>query len=282
MPCRRAGPPLTCLKRPRQTASALVLNIGKRGVIAIHTSNSPNPPPGPEAVDESALVRLITHNVSGVRAIVLTGSLARGVADPFSDVDLVVLWEALDRCVQVGRFSHRLVEAVYLPIAPLRHDPHPRPSRATMAGARILYDPDGLAAGWLAKLSPALASPPPAFSAQQAYSRFEIEQLLATITGLADEDPDLAVLLRGYFVAEVMGYCWRRARSWPPTLRRQLPALATVHPRAHTLLRAALRATTPSEIVRRCRAVFDEIVAPADPDLPDFAAAPLWPLDRVD
>lgn len=227
------------------------------------------------------MVEIITRGAPGVRAIVLTGSLARGSADPFSDVDLVVLWDAAERAIQVGRHADRLVEAVYLPLADCQRRPLPRPTRATMASARILFDPDGVAADWLATVAQALALPP-AFATQQAYSRFDIEQLLATMAGLAAEDPDTVVLLRGYFVAEVMGFCFRRARSWAPTLRRQLSHLAAIHPPAHTLLTAALRATTASEIVRCCRLVVAEVVAPIAPGLPDFASAPRWPLDSVD
>jgi len=95
-------------------------------------------------VDGDALVSVVRRAGPDVKAVILVGSWAREEAEAASDVDMVALWTRPHRAVQVGTFAERLVEILYLPVPP----PTERPRRATLRGARILYDPDGLAATW--------------------------------------------------------------------------------------------------------------------------------------
>lgn len=59
-------------------------------------------------IDESALVAAVRVGTPDARAVILTGSWARGVADASSDVDRVVVWAARHRAIQVGSLDGRL------------------------------------------------------------------------------------------------------------------------------------------------------------------------------
>ncbi len=228
-------------------------------------------------LDESSLVAAVRASAPDVRAVVLAGSWARGVADASSDVDLVVVWSAPHRALQVGSLDGRLVEALYLPADRLAEVPG---HRATLAGARPLYDPDGIARAWLHAVNQRLADPP-AWTTELAYSRFELTQALRTMEWIATSDPDTLVLLRGHWVTELMTYWFRRHRIWAPTLRRQLGVLAAEDPEAHALLTGCLQAREPQNIVNRCREAWTAIVGGDGTALEPFASSPPSPLEEL-
>lgn len=107
------------------------------------------------SLDETALVEAVRSGVPDVRAVLVAGSWARGEADPSSDIDVVAVWNASERALRVGVFQGRLTEVLYLPAAALDRRPI---QRATLRGARILWDPDHVAAERLARVASVLAS----------------------------------------------------------------------------------------------------------------------------
>lgn len=226
------------------------------------------------SLDEVALVEAIRAAAPGVSAVILAGSWARGAADASSDVDLVVVWSAPHRALQVGSWDGRLVEAIYLPAHSLADEPV---HRATLSGARPLYDPDGIARGWLEAVRRRLAHPP-AWAAELGYSRFELAQALKTMEWTALRDPDTLVLLRGHFVTALMAYRFRQRRLWAPTLRRQLPRIASEEPDLYPLLTACLRAQQPQDIVDRCREAWTALAGDGGTALAPFTSSPPWPL----
>lgn len=231
-------------------------------------------------MDALALATLITSGADPVRAVVLTGSWARGEAGEESDVDIAVVWARNHRAIRVGRWSdpdsesERLVEAVYLPVGALDTL---SVRRATMARARVLYDPDGTAAAWLSRLDAIFAGPAPEAAAETAYGRFDMAQLVRSIEAEVSRDPAVARLLAAHFATRLMEHVFRRHGAWAPSLRRQLAALTRLDPDAAARVSSCLTAPTPEEQAAACRLAWE---AHGDPSLlPPFAAAPLHVLD---
>lgn len=166
------------------------------------------------------------------------------------------------------------MEALYLPADHLAEVPV---QRATLAGARPLYDPQGIARDWLDTVDQRLAHPP-AWTTELAYSRFDLTQTLRTMKALAMSSPDTLVLLRGHLVTELMAYWFRQHRVWAPSLRRQLDALASTDPDVYFRLAACLQAREPQDIVDRCQAAWVAIAGPDGTPLGPFASAPRQPL----
>lgn len=232
------------------------------------------PSPTAAVLDEAGLVAALLAGGAGIRAVVLTGSWARKQADASSDIDVVALWDGLGRALQVGCFGGHLVEVVYLPADQVSRWPV---ARATMAGARPLHDPDGIARQWLDSLAERLAHPP-SWTTELAYGRFELTQMLRTMAWEAARDPATLVLLRGQFVTALIAYRLRQRGVWAPTLRRQLRAVADHDPDAHPWLAACLKAHNPADIVARCQAAWAALAGPGLP-LDALDHAPRWPLD---
>ncbi len=231
-------------------------------------------PKAPPRLGEASLAAARLAASAGIRAAVLTGSWARQQADASSDVDVVVLGDGPGRALQVGWFDGHLVEVLYLAASQLSRWPV---TRATMAGARPLYDPDGLAGEWLASIAERLAHPP-TWATELAYGRFELTQTLRILEWVASRGPDTLVLLRGQFVADLTAYRLRQRGVWAPTLRRQLRAVADHDPDAHAWIAACLRAHEPADIVARCQAAWAALAGPG-PGLEPLGQAPRWPLD---
>jgi hypothetical protein len=231
-------------------------------------------------MDAKALACLIRSGPDPIRAVVLTGSWARGEADEDSDVDLAVVWARDHRAIRVGHWvdpdggHDRLVEAIYLPADGLDHL---RARRATMAGARVLYDADGTAAAWLDRQSAVFAGPVPEAPADTAYGRFDMAQLLRNMEAEVTRDPAVSRLLAAHFATRLMEHVFRRHGAWAPTLRRQLPRLHCLDPAAAALVSACLTAPTPQSQAAACRRAW-EALADAQA-LPSFATAPIHPLD---
>lgn len=225
------------------------------------------------SLDETALVEAVRSGVPDVRAVLVAGSWARGEADPSSDIDVVAVWNASERALRVGVFQGRLTEVLYLPAAALDRRPI---QRATLRGARILWDPDHVAAERLARVASVLAKPPPPDPTQAAYGRWDLAQSLRTMAWLAGHDPASLLLMRGRFVEELLAHVFRLESVWPPTVRRQLPVLADRRPDAYRLICACLEAVEPDAIVQRAEEAFAALVA-GDPPR-ELGSAPLLPL----
>jgi predicted nucleotidyltransferase len=201
-------------------------------------------------VDIDALVDIVRRTEPDAKAVILVGSWARGEANASSDVDLVVLWARPYRALQVGAFADRLVEILYLPIPP----PTEPPRRATVRGARILYDPDSLAAAWLSRLRSAWEKGPASSSALAAYRRWEAVQGLRTLEWLASRGADAEAALVGRrLVEDLLLEVFERHGRWPPSLHRQLTELEGIDPASAAMLRRCLTATRASDIHEACR-----------------------------
>ena len=207
-----------------------------------------------------------------VVSVVLAGSFARGNADEGSDIDVLVLTDADQSYVQCGVWQDRYIEVDYLPV---RAAGRGAVRRATLAGAKILYDPDGVARAWLDEIGTQWLEPYPISPAERAYGRWDLAQSLRTLRTLEEQKQGLALLyLRNLFVQELVEYALKNAGVWVPSPRRQLQALATADPDALHLVAEALAAKEPVALVAACEAAYRKLVGM---DMPSWAVAPILP-----
>jgi predicted nucleotidyltransferase len=229
---------------------------------------------GERAVDIDGLVDIVCRTEPQAKAVILVGSWARGEANAGSDVDLVVLWAKPYRALQVGAFADRLVELVYIPIPP----PSEQPRRATLFGARILYDPDGLAEAWLSRFRSVWEEGPMSSPALAAYRRWDAEQGLRTLEWLASRGADAeAALVSRHLVEDLLLELFERHGRWPPSLHRQLTELEGIDAASAAMLRRCLTATQAGDIHQACRLAVQSLWGSLT--LPAVQEAPILPLD---
>ncbi len=228
-----------------------------------------------QTVDEPQLLAAVLA-VPGdleVAAVLLCGSFARGRADAVSDVDVVALVRGDRAYIRLGACQGRAVEALYTPIAYTLEAPV---RRATLDGARVLYDPDGVAAAWLARLRRVFARPFRDDGAHGAYARWDLGQGLSAMEAAAAQgDGAAALYLRGAWLADLVEYVLAARGCWAPTRRRQMAALRECDERAFWIVEACLAAAPGDAAMSACRHAFEELVGAVS--LPPLAVAPCWP-----
>ncbi len=227
----------------------------------------------------TSLVDLIRTRAGdwGVAGILLCGSFARREVDVASDIDLIVAVEATTRSVQVGTWMGRDIEILYMSLESLAAH---RPTRGTLRGAAVLYDPQDRLAPLVRQWEAHFAEPRQTPPAEREYGRWEIAHTLTVMERLAGGVLRAILLyVRNEWVSDVVGYLFDSAGDWPPTRRRQLPRLETWYPGIVADLEGLLAAHEPNDTVQRARAVTERW-------LPEAAIQPLeeaviysWPVD---
>ncbi len=178
----------------------------------------------------TSLVDLIRTRAGdwGVAGILLCGSFARREVDVASDIDLIVAVEATTRSVQVGTWMGRDIEILYMSLESLAAH---RPTRGTLRGAAVLYDPQDCLAPLVRQWEAHFAEPRQTPPAEREYGRWEIAHTLTVMERMAVGAPRATLLyVRNEWVSAVVGCLFDLAGDWPPTRRRQLPRLETWYP----------------------------------------------------
>ena len=170
-------------------------------------------------VDFTSLVDLIRTRAGdwGVAGILLCGSFARREVDVASDIDLIVAVEATTRSIQVGTWMGRDIEILYMSLESLAAH---RPTRGTLRGAAVLYDPQDCLAPLVRQWEAHFAEPRQTPPAEREYGRWEIAHTLTVMERLAVGAPRATLLyVRNDWVSDVVGYLFDSAGDWPPTRR---------------------------------------------------------------
>ncbi len=229
-------------------------------------------------VDFTSLVDLIRTRAGdwGVAGILLCGSFARSAVDAASDIDLIVAVEAKTRAIQVGSWMGRDVEILYMSLESLAAH---RPTRGTLHGAQVLFDPQGRLAPLARQWEAQFAEPRQTPSAEREYRRWEIAHALTVMEHIAGSDSRTALLyVRNDWVSEVVGYLFDLTGDWPPARRRQLTRLETWYPGIVADLEGLLVAHEPNEIVQRARTVTKRWIPDAVIQPMDEAVIYSWPV----
>ena len=227
-------------------------------------------------LDEAALLGAVLAVPAGVdvTAVLLCGSFARGEADGASDVDIVSLVRGERAYLRLGRLGEHAVEVLYTPIARALEAPV---RRATVAGARVLYDPDGVAALWLCGLAGRFERPYSLDAARALYEPWNLGQALAALEAAAAAGDRVGVgYLRGLWLGDLVAYLLARRGVWAPARRRQLAALRQCDEAAYLEVAACLDAGAGTAAVAACRQAFGHLVG--ESPTPPLAEAALVPL----
>jgi predicted nucleotidyltransferase len=229
------------------------------------------------SLDEPALLGAVLA-VPGhvdVAAVLLCGSYARGEADAASDVNVVCLVRGDRAYMRIGQWQAGPVEVVYTPVAHALEAPA---RRATLAGARILYDPDGVAGPWLRRLAGRFGQPYRMDAAEAMHDPWDLgRRLLALETAAATGDTANIAYLRGIWLGDLVAYLLARRGRWAPARRRQLAALRQCDEYAYQEVAACLDAGGGTAAVAACRRALEDLVGEATGA--PLAEASLFPLE---
>ena len=148
--------------------------------------------------------------------------------DVASDIDLIVAVAAKTRSIQVGTWRGRDIEILYMSLESLAAH---RPTRGTLRGAAVLYDPQDCLAPLVRQWEAHFAEPRQTPPAEREYGRWEIAHTLTVMERMAVGAPRATLLyVRNEWVSAVVGCLFDLAGDWPSTRRRQLPRLETWYP----------------------------------------------------
>lgn len=230
-------------------------------------------------VDFTSLVDLIRTRAGdwGVAGILLCGSFARREVDVASDIDLIVAVEATTRSIQVGTWMGRDIEILYMSLESLAAH---RPTRGTLRGAEVLYDPQDRLAPLVRQWEVLFAERRQTPQAAREYSRWEIAHALTVMERLASGVPRAPLFyVRNEWVSEVVGYLFDLACDWPPARRRQLARLEIWYPGIVADLEGLLAAHEPNDIVQQARTVAQRWIPEAVIQPLEEAVIYSWPVD---
>lgn len=230
-------------------------------------------PNGPAILDRERLVAAVLESGKhlGVVAILLVGSFARGTADSASDLDVVAFTRASDTFLQCGTWQGLFIEVFYNPLERARSAPI---RRATLQGAKVLFDPEDVFTPWLSSLQARFDEPPPVSKAQLEYARWGLAHWLETMTWLASSsDRTTFWYVCSHWLDELVGYLYDAAGVWTPNIRRQLDGLDELHPNARDLIGAVQQATDPETAVAACKVAHRALVG--ERLLPPLLEAPV-------
>lgn len=224
-----------------------------------------------------SLTRMILDRTSDwtVLGVLLCGSFAREHDDEASDIDVVVAVQEENSAIWAGSWGGRHIEILLMPMTILAGQ---TPSRATLQGARILFDLDGQMQALTQRLDVLFKSPRPVPDARLAYAQWEIQHGLATLAWMARHADKLAVLdYRDAWASEVMEYLFLSRGIWPPTRRRRAAVLKTGWPGIEQDFEELLASSDPTDIAAAARRLRDRWLPPFH--TPPLEEAPIleWP-----
>lgn len=155
----------------------------------------------------------------GVHAVILVGSHARNLADPVSDVDILVITRSSTQFIRCGEWQGRGVEALYLSSEQVAAG-----SRAILESAQVLWarDPESLQQ----LLASATDKPPMVLP----YLEWDLRQGLKYLQQAMENQnaPHFRYFL-GIWLQGLVKYVLQRSGVTVPTVRRQLAMLETVN-----------------------------------------------------
>ena len=175
-----------------------------------------------------------------ISAVILFGSQARGDTRPNSDVDLVVLVPSGYRRA-VDERDGQAFELMFLSEDVARGYFHQNLDTAAefWASAQILFERDGSASRLRAEMQKVLAAgKPPLDEGTLTSSRFNSEDQLRAVEGLAAHDAVTAAAMLHNKVLELTGSYFDVRQRWTPSLKTRISAIAQAEPELHARLMA--------------------------------------------
>ena len=175
-----------------------------------------------------------------VSAVILFGSQARGDSGPNSDVDLLVVVPSGYRRA-VDEREGQAFELLFLSNDVARGYFHQHLDTAAefWATAQILFERDGVASRLRAEIQKVLAAGKPALDeATLTSSRFNSEDQLRAVEGLAARDAVGAAAMLDNKVLELTASYFDVRQRWTPSLKTRISAIARAEPELDARLTA--------------------------------------------